>query len=305
MKKKTHEEYVAEVAAINPNIEVIGTYINARTKILHKCKIDNHEWYVAPTTILSYHGCPVCYGTPKKTHEEYVTEVYNINSNIEVIEEYVDSRTKILHRCNVDGYEWYARPDDILHKHGCPKCSSLNSGKKRAMPHDEYIERVAEIDSNIEVVGKYVNALTPILHKCKIDECEWNARPSTILRGHGCPKCNASKGEKAVAAWLNKKEILYNPQKTFDDCKYKCVLRFDFYLPNYNILIEYNGRQHYEPVDCFGGEDEFKNVVRRDKIKENYCKENNIRLFIIPYFEDINMKFKELSDLIIAKEVAA
>lgn len=59
-KRKTHEEYVAEVAKINPNIEVTGKYIKSNIPILHKCKIDGHEWHVRPNDILNNTGCPVC-----------------------------------------------------------------------------------------------------------------------------------------------------------------------------------------------------------------------------------------------------
>ena len=285
--KKTHEQYVMEAAKVNPYIEVVVEYINAQTKILHRCKIDGYEWYIAPTTILNNHGCPICGNAIKRTHDEYIIEVNKINSNIEVVGEYINAQTKILHRCKIDGYEWCATPDSILRDHGCPVCSRLNAAQKRTRTHEEYVKEVDEIDKNIEVVGEYINAITPILHKCKIDKHEWNARPSTILRSHGCPKCNESKGEKTISAWLDKKNILYKRQKTFDDCKDKYVLRFDFYLSDYNICIEYNGRQHYEPVDYFGGQEEFEGIVNRDKIKKDYCKKNNILLIDIPYFADI------------------
>ena len=90
LRKKTHEEYVAEVATINANIEVIDQYINSDTKIKHRCKIDQHEWYARPSTILKGTGCPIC-GTramvkaESKTHDSYVKEVALINPNIIVI----------------------------------------------------------------------------------------------------------------------------------------------------------------------------------------------------------------------------
>lgn len=59
-KRKTQEEYIAEVSMINPNVEVLGQYIDSNTKILHRCKIDGYEWNAYPTHILSGHGCPVC-----------------------------------------------------------------------------------------------------------------------------------------------------------------------------------------------------------------------------------------------------
>ena len=299
-KKKTHEEYVAEVAVINPNIEVVGTYAGNKIEILHRCKIDQYEWMARPNNILNNHGCPMCGGVKRRTHEEYVAYVASEHPDIEVIGAYINAHTPILHRCTIDDCEWMTEPNNILKDHGCPKCAGV---KKKT--HNEYVSEVAVINKNIEVVGIYVDARTKILHKCKIDGCNWMAKPDWILRGSGCPKCNTSKGENAIADWLSKKNIVYKPQETFDDCKDKYVLRFDFYLPDYNILIEYNGKQHYEPIDFFGGQEGFEKNVKRDKIKENYCKENNITLIKIPYFADVYEELEKMYELIINKEAIA
>lgn len=185
-KKKTHEEYVSEVEKINPNIEVVGKYVNSKTKILHRCQIDKYEWFVKPDHILDGHGCPKCSNCAKPTQEEYVLKVKAINPNIQVLGIYVNSSTKILHKClkKECGHEWVVRPNDVLKGYGCPKCAG---NKKRT--HEEYVEMVKNINQNIEVVEKYINDNTPIKHKCNIDLYEWNASPSHILRGSGCPKC--------------------------------------------------------------------------------------------------------------------
>lgn len=103
-KKKTHEQYVAEVAEINPNIEVVGIYTYAKTKILHRCKIDGYEWYILPNNALKGYGCPKCANTIKKTHEEYESQIKETRKDIIVIEKYVNARTPILHKCNICGH---------------------------------------------------------------------------------------------------------------------------------------------------------------------------------------------------------
>lgn len=120
--KNQHNKYVAKVKHINPDIEVLGFYKNATTKILHRCKIDNYMWEAEPSHIINGHGCPQCGGVAHKTHTQYVYEVQQINNNIKVIGTYVDARTKILHQCKKDGYEWYATPNRILSGTGCPVC---------------------------------------------------------------------------------------------------------------------------------------------------------------------------------------
>lgn len=99
----------------------------------------------------------------------------------------------------------------------------------------------------------------------------------------GCPQCASSKGEKLVSKILDKLDIVYQTEKTFPQCKHINLLRFDFYLPNFNICIEYDGRQHTQPVDHFGGQKGFEKTQRRDKIKNDYCKQNNIHLLRVSY----------------------
>lgn len=294
----THEEYVERVKKVNPNIEVVGQYTDAKTKILHKCKTDGYEWCAKPNNILNGRGCPRCAKKERYTHKDYIAKVKDINNNIEVVGIYVNARTSILHRCKIDGCEWCATPDNILHGCGCPRCAG-----NLKYEHEEYVKKVLEINPNIEVVGMYVDGLTPILHRCKIDGCEWTARPSAILYGGGCPRCSASKGEKAIADWLQKKSILYESQKKFEDCRKVYALPFDFYLLDYNILIEYNGKQHYEPIEYFGGQKTFENQILRDNIKKEYCQKNDIFLFEIPYYSNLDNELAKLYELIKTKNM--
>ena len=110
--------------------------------------------------------------------------------------------------------------------------------------------------------------------------------------GNGCPQCQESKGERQVRQWLENKNIIYTYQKTFKDCKYIKVLPFDFYISKYHACIEYDGKQHFEPVDFAGrGEEwalqQFEKTQYHDKIKNQYCKNNNITLLRIPYFKNV------------------
>ena len=112
---------------------------------------------------------------------------------------------------------------------------------------------------------------------------------SDIKRGQitscGCKKAEhrVSKYETFVEDILTNKKIKFIKEFCFEDCKNQRKLPFDFYLPDYNLCIECQGQQHYFPVEYFGGEDEYKKTVYRDKIKKNYCENNNIELLYIPY----------------------
>ena len=95
-------------------------------------------------------------------------------------------------------------------------------------------------------------------------------------------------------SFLNKKSISYERQKKFKDLN---KLSYDFYIPEYRLLIEYQGEQHYKPIEIFGGEEAFKKQIIHDEEKDKYAKINNYRLLKIPYFNIDKIDYI-LSDLV-------
>lgn len=291
--RKDHVKYVDEVESCNPNILVIGTYSGANTPIQHKCLIHNVVWSTTPSCILNGAGCPECHkmrvgSALSKTHDEYVNKLKTINPNIEVVGCYVNSNTQILHRCLIHNVEWMASPQSALQEHGCRECQREKLRDAKLKSHEQYVCEVENVNAYIKVVGEYIGANTPILHKCLVCGNEWLAYPNNILRGFGCPSCTKSKGEEDIKQFLDNRNIEYVWQKTFDDCRDVRPLPFDFYLPEYNILIEYDGKQHHEPIEYFGGKEAFEYTKRHDEIKNKYCEDNDIRLLRIPYYEDVD-----------------
>jgi formate dehydrogenase assembly factor FdhD len=285
--RKSNENYIHELKQINPNISPLENYIQANQAILHKCIIDDYEWKVMPSTLLSGGGCPKCANNLKKTTEEYIAEVNAVNPNIEVIDEYININTKILHRCKKHDIQWKVVPNSILKGFGCYKCGKEKLSSLLSLSHEEYVKKLKEKNPNIIVLGTYINNRTPIMHKCLIDDCEWMSRPGNILSGCGCPKCNKSKGESNIEFWLQLNKINYVPQKIFNDCRDIKPLPFDFYLSDYNACIEYDGEQHFRPIEFFGGKEGFEKRQYHDNIKNEYCKNNGISLLRIPYNKNI------------------
>lgn len=105
----------------------------------------------------------------------------------------------------------------------------------------------------------------------------------------GCPRCQNSKGEDRIEYLLNLLKIKFIRNKKFKSCKNKRVLPFDFYLPDFNLCIEYDGIQHYESIEIFGGDDKLKYQKLLDNIKNEWCINNNIDLLRISYknYDDI------------------
>ena len=284
---KTHEQYVEELKQINPNIVIIEKYKKANVPVLHKCLIDEYEWKASPGNILYGKGCPKCAKNIKISHDEYVKKVSEINQNIEVLEEYINVNTPILHYCKIHDIKWRVCPICILKGTGCIECGKEKLSKKNTKTHEQYIKELKEINPNIIPIEKYINSNTNILHKCLIDDYEWYVSPLHTLSGNGCPQCNESKGERQIRLWLNKFDIAYEREYRFDDCRDIKPLPFDFYLPSYNSCIEYQGKQHYHPIDYFGGKKHLEYVQRHDDIKKEYCKNKGISLLHIPYNKNV------------------
>ena len=113
--KKDYESKIPDT------ILALETYIDPKTKILHKCKVCGYKYKSSPKTVLQSSKCPQCSGHIKTTHK-YIEEVGKVNKNVTVIGEYIAANSNIEHKCNTCGNTWYPSPNSILKGHGCPKC---------------------------------------------------------------------------------------------------------------------------------------------------------------------------------------
>ncbi len=128
----------------------------------------------------------------------------------------------------------------------------------------------------------YVSNQTKVIITC-LKHGDFEQRPLSHLQGMGCPNCNESKGEKIISKFLDKNKINYSRQKKFIDCRNVFELPFDFYIPSKRTLIEFDGEQHFRPVEHFGGLKAYEQLKINDKIKNDYCEDNYINLIRIRY----------------------
>lgn len=118
-----------------------------------------------------------------------------------------------------------------------------------------------------------------------------NGRTGTISCG-----CVSSRGEAKIGSLLSKMDIPYEKEKTFPGCrnpKTGGILRFDFYIPEQNMIIEYDGNIHSSPTFGWNDYNYYETIVYRDKIKTQFCEDNQIKLIRIPYtdYEDIDEEY--------------
>ena len=247
-KKKTHEKYVKEVTEINPNIIVVDQYINDDTKITHRCKIDGHEWLAKPNHILHGRGCPKCCNHIPYTLESFKCALYNVNKNIEVIDSiYVNNKTLITIRCKIDGHIWKTTPNALLKGAGCPVCSHRTIGKnfENSIWTSEHKEHFSQYLSE-DQMKKYMP------NSCKKDwaicpycgEQKYITIEQLLYQGIGCICGDGnSYPNKFVYNVLKQLNIKVKPEYV---PLWNKKVRYDDYLPKYNIIIENHGLQHYE-----------------------------------------------------------
>lgn len=128
---------------------------------------------------------------------------------------------------------------------------------------------------------------------------EWEATVANRSYGSDCPFLSSSKTEILIYNLMKKENIFFETEKTFTNCKDTNLLPFDIYLPNKNIIIECDGMQHFKSIDYFGGKNGFKLTRKHDNIKNNFCKNNNISIFRIPYIYDSFKDKQKIESLVI------
>ena len=248
---------------------------------------DHGEFLQRPNNHISQKsGCGKCANNLNLTSDEFIKKANIIHNNKYTysLTNYKNANTKVIVTCKQHGeFEIIAKRHTIF-KLGCKKCSS-----RQYLTTDEFIQKSSEIHNNLYDYSKveFIDMFKKIIIICK-KHGEFEQQPGNHIHSkQGCPICKLSKGELQIINFLKNNNINYCREKTFKDCKDKSLLKFDFYIQDSNICIEYDGLQHFESSNFFGGEVAFLNCQRRDLIKTNYCSKNNIKLIRIAYTENV------------------
>jgi hypothetical protein len=278
----------------------VTQYVNNDTKVNIICPIHG-IFSVKPSSHLKGYGCKEC---SKENRKDKINSKANINSRFK---RFVDKANKVHHNkydysqadyknvfekikiiCPEHG-EFFQVPQEHLKGRGCPKCANISHGNKMRKPVETFIEQARIIHGNKYDYSKmnYVNNFTNIEIVCP-EHGSFFQTPKEHLKGNGCHKCSSSISEKDIFNLLERNNIKFETQKKFDWLKYKNNMSLDFYLPDYNIAIECQGRQHFEIIDRFGGSKGYKLILERDTLKRELCDQHGIKVL---YYANYKYKF--------------
>lgn len=273
--------------------ELIGDYKNANTPINFKCKCGKKD----KKRIREFKEVPMCsecgykkalktkkekYNYAQKYKELYEAEGY------EMLTPYIKATEDIMVKCP-EGHVVPSRPANFKTGFRCRECSG--NQKKSIEEVRQYFENEGYqlISKNYKDAFSKLNYICPSGHE---EEMSWD----NFRAGKRCPSCHDSKGEKRIEEYLIKKGYNYQKQFRFKECKYKKPLPFDFVIfendkkSEIDILIEFDGQQHFHAYEIFGGDEGLEYNQKRDQIKDQYCETNNIPLIRIPYWDFENIE---------------
>lgn len=274
-----------------------GSFKNVKQKILLKCNMDKYEWSPSIDNFLTKESrCPKCMHSLRVNIEDFNANLLNrtIKNNhkfLNIIGNFKHGMTSIKLECNICNNMWKTSYNSYMAQPSskCRKC--INKQKLTETEAVNIIINKCTLRNYTYIKfkdDKYVNNKSKIMLICNKHKHIWSLTYYNFINSdNGCPLCKESKGELTIRTYLENSNIAFIRQKQFDKCTHINNLSYDFYLPDYNMCIEFDGRQHFAAYKYFGGDDAFKKIKLRDKIKDEYCNLNNIRLLRINYKQNI------------------
>lgn len=295
MRRKTHEEFLQQMQKINDNIEIFSKYETCNTIISCRCKICGYEWETKADNLLQSKGCKQCSFNKMreirlKSHDQFIKDVYKVNKNIEILSKYSGAKNNVECKCLLHNTKFDISADHLLKgKTGCRDCINIKFHLSGLKSHQQFMDDLKSINGNIEVLGEYDGAKVPIKVKCLKCGHIWNPIADSLLHGYGCPHCRSSKGEEKIELYLTTRQIKFESQKKFEDLRNALPLSYDFYLPEYNMLIEYQGQFHDGTASMVDKNKYFEKQKYNDTLKRQYAINHNYNLLEIWYYDFDNL----------------
>lgn len=303
------EQFIEKANNIHNNFYAyyLTHYINNSTKVCIICPIHGDFWQI-PSNHLRGHGCPDCGETKisklkKNDITQFTIKAILIHGDKYDYSKafYVNSWTKITITCPKHG-DFDQTPNNHLKGKGCPKCKVEKLKSDRKLTLQQFIEKAHLIHGDNFDYSRsvFINYHTKLIIKCPLHG-DFEQTPNGHLQGQGCPICRSSKGEILIASILDK----YNIKK---EREYKLPelvsnYEYDFYLPDYRILIEFHGEQHYKYIPFFHryDEDNFLKQKERDILKKDHAYRFKYRFLEFNYKQLKYMTLEQFEEMIVKK----
>lgn len=275
-------------------------YKTAKTKVTITCK-EHGDFEMTPNNHLCGNGCPYCAGRFRSREEKFQHVKTKFHSNIDYSLVTIDNfdLSPIEIGCPVHGVVSVNPSAHFGNRSGCPLCGKEIAANKTKMTIDEFVSKSNKVH---DYKYDYRDVVLLGAHKkvrinCKVHGPFYVTPANHWSNKVGCPSCskkNKSRGELKIAKFLDSINVSYHEQKKF---KPLGQLKFDFFIPSLNLLIEFDGKQHYFPISWTkkkSPEEQFSLIVSRDAIKTKFAIDNNIRLERIRYDENLEQRLNEI-----------
>lgn len=310
MSKKTTQQFIIEAHNVHNNKYdySLVEYQTTHTKVNIICPVHG-TFSQRPNRHLQGDGCKLC-GIKRTSNSkskgldffiQKANQIHNNKYDYSLVLQAYDIRKKVDIICPIHDIFKQTLSDHIYRKAGCPQCGK-ESMKKSVTKHlKDFVTEARKVHGdqydyvNYNSSG-YIDIICPIHGLFKV------TASNHLHNRSGCPSCQInSKGELLIENWLLQNNIPFIKQHKFNDCISPHTnrrLKFDFYIPDKNMIIEYDGEQHTKPIPYFGGDQQFELIQKYDTIKNNYCIEHQIQMIRIPHYLNNIQIFDQLHEYI-------
>ena len=283
-KSKTTQDFINEAKKVHGDKYDYSKveYINSQTKVCIICPVHG-EFYMTPYSHINKQNCPKCSNHYHYSVNEWIErfkEVHGDKYDYSYLKENGFKKNKCKILCKIHNKYFTINKYNHLIGQGCPICGREKASKSITLTTKDFIERSKKVHGDKYDYSKveYINYHTKVCIICPVHGEFWQ-KPTNHLSGCGCQICKESKLEKKMSFLLIKNNISFYYQKKFEWLGRQSL---DFYLPDYNIAIECQGKQHFG-IGGWGENYNFEEQKKLDEKKYNLCKNNNIKLI---YFVD-------------------
>ena len=296
-KKLTTEQFIQRAVKIHGNkydySEVI--YNGMLNPIKIKCNCGNIFFKTPKKHLHILSTCPKCSKRQIPSTDEFIKKAQNIHGDLYDYTnvKYINNKTHILLKCNGCLNSFKTTPNmHIQQKCGCPSCYGNNQITKK-----DFIKKFINIHGSEFKFDKLEvqKANDIIIIYCNTHGYYNTTQKKSLYLKNGCPNCSESRGEKMVRLFLEKNNLTFQREYII---KSLGNYRFDFFIPSKNTIIEFDGKQHFQPIPFFGGIRALRKTKHNDYIKTMYCINNHINIIRIKYTDILNISdiLSELSN---------